>query len=419
MNVVPRLAHEAALRNAAAAERHEDRVQAWIVSDYAQALERARAIDAAPSAGPLAGRLIGIKDIIDVAGYPTRCGSPIYESCSPSVEDAASVALIREAGGIIAGKTATTEFAYFAPSRTTNPYNVGCTPGGSSSGSAAAVATGMVEIALGTQTAASVTRPASFCGIYGFKPSFGTYSLSGAKTLAHSLDTLGTLARSVADIALMHAVLARQSADQPAATKPRIGFCKTPAWPEATPDCVAVLGGACRTLQSAGAEVTEVDLPSEYDALADAQMLIMAYDAARDLAYEAMAHGQLLSPQIRDLIDKGRAIPAEDYAEAQRRAAEARLSARALFDHCDVILAPAAPGEAPAGLAATGDPIFSRMWTLLQLPTICVPGFEGAQGLPIGVQFLGPMYGDRELLDHAAWIEAAFRDLEPRYRSAW
>lgn len=418
MNVVPRRAHEAALRNAAAAERHEGRVHAWVVSDYAQAVEQARAIDAEISPGSLAGKLIGVKDIIDVAGYPTGCGSPIYERSAPG-KDAASVALIRQAGGIIVGKTATTEFAYFAPSGTTNPYNVNCTPGGSSSGSAAAVATGMVEIALGTQTAASITRPASFCGVYGFKPSFGSYSLSGAKTLAHSLDTLGTLARSVSDVALMHAVLTRQTADLPVATKPRIGFCKTPAWPNATPDCVAALESACRTLRSAGTEVTDVALPAEFDALADAQMLVMAYEAARDLAYEETVHRHQLSAQIRELIDKGRAISAQDYANAQHRAAEARLAARALFDQCDVILAPAAPGEAPTGLHATGDPIFSRMWTLLQLPTICVPGFEGARGLPIGVQFLGHMYGDRQLLDHAAWIEAAFRDLKPRYRSAW
>jgi Asp-tRNA(Asn)/Glu-tRNA(Gln) amidotransferase A subunit family amidase len=415
---MPRRAHENALRNAAAADRHEGRVHAWVACDYAQAVERARAIDAEPSPGALAGKLIGVKDIIDVAGYPTRCGSPIYENCPPA-EDAASVALIRQAGGVIVGKTATTEFAYFAPSRTTNPYNADCTPGGSSSGSAAAVATGMVEIALGTQTAASVTRPASFCGIYGFKPSFGSYSLAGVKTLAHSLDTLGTLARSVSDIALMHAVLTRQPAEPPVPAKPRIGLCKTPAWPKASPDCVAALGDACRTLQAAGAEVTEIVLPAQYDALADAQMLIMAYDAARDLAHEATAFGHQLSPQIRALIDNGCAISAQDYADAQRRAAEARLAGRALFDGCDVILAPAAPGEAPAGLAATGDPIFSRMWTLLQLPTICVPGFEGARGLPIGVQLLGPMYEDHRVFDHAAWVEAAFRDLKPRYRSAW
>jgi amidase len=327
--------------------------------------------------------------------------------------------LIRRASGIVVGKTATTEFAYFAPSRTTNPYNASCTPGGSSSGSAAAVATGMVEIALGTQTAASITRPASFCGVYGFKPSFGSYSLSGVKTLAHSLDTLGTFARSVSDIALMHSVLTRQQPHLPMPTKPRIGVCKTPAWPKATPDCIAALETACRTLKSAGAEITDVVLPREYDALSDMQMLIMAYDAARDLAYEDASFRIQLSPQICELIDQGRAIPDQEYANAQRSAVKARLSARALFDRCDIVLAPAAPGEAPIGLEATGDPIFNRMWTLLQLPTICIPGFEGARELPIGVQFLGPLYGDRRLLDHAAWIEAAFQDLKPRYRSAW
>jgi Asp-tRNA(Asn)/Glu-tRNA(Gln) amidotransferase A subunit family amidase len=418
MNVAAHPAHEAALRNAAAAERHEARVHAWVVSDYARALEQARAVGSGAASGLLAGKLIGVKDIIDVAGFPTGCGSPIYAGRMPA-DDAASVALIRQAGGVIAGKTATSEFAYFAPSRTANPYDAGCTPGGSSSGSAAAVATGMVEIALGTQTAASITRPASFCGIYGFKPTFGSYSLSGVKTLAHSLDTLGTMSRSVADVALMHAVLTRQVPAPPVAAKPRIGLCRTPSWPKATPDCAAALEGARDVLKSAGAEVTEIALPPEYDGLADLQMLIMAYDAARDLAYEDTAHRARLSPQIRELIDKGRAIPGREYADAQCRAAEARLAAGALFDRCDVILAPAATGEAPAGLQATGDPIFSRMWTLLQLPTICVPGFEGAQGLPIGVQFLGPLHEDRRLLDHAAWIEAAFGDLKPRYRSGW
>jgi Asp-tRNA(Asn)/Glu-tRNA(Gln) amidotransferase A subunit family amidase len=417
MSKLPRDAHARALRNAAAAESHESRVRAWVVSDYDRAVARAREIDAEAATGPLAGKLVGVKDIIDAAGFPTRCGSPIYEGRAAAA-DAASVALIREAGGVIAGKTATTEFAYFAPGPTTNPYDANRTPGGSSSGSAAAVATGMVEIALGTQTAASITRPASFCGVYGFKPSFGSYSLSGVKTLAHSLDTLGTLARSVLDIALMHAVLTRQPADQPVPNRPRIGFCKTPDWAYAASDCRAALESARQTLMAAGAEIADLHLPEEFDALAETQKLIMAYDAARDLAYEEVAFRSRLSPQILELIDRGRAVSREDYAQAQHRAAEARLRARSLFDRCDVILAPAAPGEAPPGLVATGDPVFSRMWTLLRLPTLCVPGFAGAQGMPIGVQFLGALHEDCRLLDHAAWIDNAFRDLKPGYRWA-
>lgn len=405
--------YERAERNAAAVRRHDKDVNAWVVADYARALEDARrmASDAA-SVGALEGKLIGVKDIIDVAGYPTRCGSAIYED-APIARDAACVSLIRQAGGIIAGKTTTTEFAYFAPTRTTNPHDHGCTPGGSSSGSAAAVATGMVEIALGTQTAASITRPASFCGIYGFKPSFGAYSLAGVKTLAHSLDTLGTLARSVADIAAMHAVLARLPHRPLVARKPKIGLCRTPSWSFASADCVAALARARALLEAAGAGFVDVALPAEYDVLAETQALIMAYDAARDLAYEDVHFRDRLSPQIKALIDRGLGISHQAYVEAQARAGAARAASHAVFDRCDIVLAPAAPGEAPIGLRETGDPVFSRMWTLLRFPTICVPGFEGARHMPIGVQFLAPLHEDERLLGHAAWIAEVFTELRP------
>jgi Asp-tRNA(Asn)/Glu-tRNA(Gln) amidotransferase A subunit family amidase len=408
-------AERAAAQCIAAIERHEAKIKAWTEHDTKAALQGARSADRSARPDLLAGRLIGIKDIIDVAGFHTGCGSSIYKD-RMATHDAAAVSLIKDAGGIVLGKTETTEFAYFSPSGTRNPYNPEHTPGGSSSGSAAAVATGMVPIALGTQTAASITRPASYCGIVGFKPTFGAYSLVGVKTLAHSLDTLGILARSVSDVALMHAVLSRGSPPVLRRNKPRIGYCQTPAWRFASDDTIDAMITAREALERAGAEVRGIVLPEQYDDLDQIQSNIMAYDAARDLSYEDLNHRSQLSEHICALIDSGIATPVEVYRQSHARAAAARSIADDLFQTVDVIMAPAATGEAPHGLHATGNAIFSRMWTLLHLPTICLPGFEGKGKLPIGMQFLGPLYGDQKLFDHASWIETVFDALSPGFR---
>ena len=354
--------------------------------------------------GPLSGMTVGVKDIIAARAFPTSYGSPIYEGFRTR-QDAACVALLEAAGAVSLGKTVTTEFAFFRPGGTRNPFDASRTPGGSSSGSAAAVATGMVTLGLASQTAASLTRPASYCGIVGFKPSFGRYSLEGVKGLAPSFDTLGLLAATVDDIAAADAVLTGPvpGAVTLAARAPRrIGFCRTPWWDRGEPGMHHALEAAVARLQRE-VEIEPVDL-SPLGHTASLHATIMGYEAAQALAWEYGAHRDRLSPQIIGLIESGRATPRTDYLDALEAAKRARGWIESVFERYDLLLAPAAGGEAPVGLGATGDPIFSRMWTLLRLPTITLPGLTGAAGLPIGIQLLGRLGADAALLDHASWV---------------
>jgi len=381
-------------------------VGAWIHLDAEAALAQARARDAEAPRGPLHGVPIGVKDIIDTADMPTGYGSPIYAGKRP-YWDAAAVSLMRRAGAIVIGKTVSTEFAYFTPGKTANPINPAHTPGGSSSGSAAAVADHMVPLAFGSQTAASITRPSAFCGVVGFKPSWGSFALAGIKPFAPSFDTLGTITRSVADARLAWSVLhgIAPVAAGPV-TAPRIGFCRTPQGAEAEPPMVAAFEAAMRTLAAAGAAVEEITLPPEFSDLVELHKELMAFEAARSYAYEWDAHRAQLSPQLAQLVESGLAIPLDRYLAGLDRMQAAQHALSPIFARVDALVAPAAKGEAPKGLAATGDPVFSRLWTLLHVPSLTVKAGTGPNGLPLGLQVIADRAQDRRALDMAEWVEA-------------
>jgi amidase len=391
-------------------QAREPEVGAWVWLDPQAALVQARALDAGSPRGPLHGVPVGIKDIIATADMPTAYGSPIYAGHRPAW-DAACVAAIRAAGGIVMGKTVTTEFAASHPGKTRNPHDLARTPGGSSSGSAAAVADGMVPAALGTQTGGSVIRPASFCGVVGFKPSFGRVSRHGVKPLSESLDTVGVLAASVHQAALLAGVLARRSDwSEVRAEKPRrIGLWRTFEWQQASPDAAAALERATRLAEAAGATVAEVRMPPALAALDETHHAIERFEMADSLAYELQHHRDRVSPRLRARVEEGAAIPAAAYDDAQRRAVTYREAMHAVFADLDVLLTPATPGEAPAGLESTGSAVFNRGWTLLHLPCITVPGMRGARGLPLGVQLVGAAGADARLLAFAAWMEDLMR----------
>jgi Asp-tRNA(Asn)/Glu-tRNA(Gln) amidotransferase A subunit family amidase len=388
------------------AER-EPEVGAWEHLDPDTALAEARARDASPALGPLHGVPVGVKDIIDTADQPTCYGSPIWAAPRPP-RDAACVALVRAAGGIVLGKTVTTEFAYFTPGRTANPRDLGRTPGGSSSGSAAAVADHMVPVAFGTQTAGSVIRPAAFCGVVGYKPSFGTVSRSGVLPFAESLDTVGALGRTVADAALLVSVTAsRPDLLVPAAPGPvpRVGVYQTANWERASAGSRQAVISAAGRLELAGAEVAEASLPAWFAELVDAQATVMAFEAARSFAPERREHDALLSPRLRALLDEGAGRSPKEYLDALGLADAGRLELAALFERHDLLLTPSAPGVAPRGLKATGDSMFNRTWTLLGTPCVHLPTDARSGGLPVGVQLVGGRDDDARVLAMAAWAE--------------
>lgn len=387
------------------AERQE--IAAWTHVAPADALAHARELDHAPYRGGLAGIPVGVKDIMATVDMPTCYGSSIYAGHRPPW-DAACVALTREAGGIILGKTVTTEFAFFRPGPTVNPRNPAHTPGGSSSGSAAAVADGHVPLAFGTQTAGSVVRPASYCGIVGFKASHRAHSLSGIKELSGNLDTLGWFARCVDDIALFRNGLLGEpdSIYQPPAS-PRIGLCRTPVWPLGEASTHAAVEAAAEQFTAAGASIVEVEMPPIFDDLHESQRRMMAYEVARALAFERTVHGAALSDTLNDFMAEGLTISQADYQAVRTHGRACRAAFRDVMEGVDVILTPAAPGEAPKGIGATGEPIFNRIWTLLGVPAITLPCHTGPNGLPVGIQLIAPYGQDAGLLATARWAEAA------------
>lgn len=394
-------------------EEREREVQAWECLDVDAALALAKQYDQQAPKGVLHGIPIGIKDTIDTVDFPTGRGTTIYAN-QPALWDAAGVALTKRAGGIILGKTVTTEFAYFKPGKTANPHNLAHTPGGSSSGSAAAVADFMVPAALGSQTAGSLIRPASYCGVIAYKPTFGDFSLGGIRPLSHSLDTLGVITRTVQDAALMRTVLLGASSFVPLQNQinlpPRIAFCHTPSWLEADSNTRAQLEKTAFSLAVGNAQVSTVELPKICDDLVAVQKCIMAYEAAHHMSFEYDNHKDQLSPQIIALIEEGMNIQRDAYLAAQSTVQRAREEMHCFFEKWDVILAPAAPGEAPLGLAATGDPIFSRMWNMLGLPCLTLPAFTGPNQLPVGIQVIGAQGEDRRLLNTALWIEGKLQN---------
>lgn len=389
------------------AERDKE-VRAWAFLEREQALAQARALDRMPRRSRLHGVPFGIKDIIDTADLPTEYGSPIYRGHRPKA-DAACVALLRRAGCLILGKTVTTELANNHPAPTRNPHNLAHTPGGSSSGSAAAVADRMVSAALGTQTGGSVIRPAAFCGAFACKPSFGSINRAGTKFVAESLDTIGIFSRDMEDLALALEVLSGRSfPGLKISGNPKVGLCRTPRWRDADAATQANLEQAARRLARAGAQVRDFDLPPGSDQLFDRHSLIMGFESARALAWEYANFPERISETLRPRLDEGWKVPRADY-DAMREAA--RRCRRALAQEMrdpmrgvDFLLTPSAAGEAPASLENTGDPVFNRAWTLFGVPCVNVPYGKGARGLPLGVQLVGPFDSDMALLGWANWV---------------
>ena len=387
----------------------EAAVGAWHYLDREAALEAGKRCDTSEPKGPLHGIPIAVKDLIDTCDMPTGYGSPIYEGHRP-VADASCVALARGAGAIVLGKTVTTEFACFTPGKTANPRNPTHTPGGSSSGSAAAVADGMAPLALGTQTAGSIIRPAAYGGVVGFKPSFGLIARAGVKPLADSLDTIGTMAKTVADAAFFAGVLSGRPALRDVAmpdAAPRFGFYRTPMWAEAEPASVAALDHARAALERAGAWIAEIAVPAEQQGLTAAQDTVMGFELVRGLADERLRHSAELSPPLARLLDSGMSIGAEAYDAARAETAAARARLAEFFGPCTAMLVPAAPGEAPEGLGYTGNPVFSRMWTLLGVPCVTLPAVWSESGLPTGIQLVGRPGQDAQLMAAALFAERA------------
>ncbi len=359
--------------------------------------------------GPLAGVSVGVKDIIDTADMPTEYGSPIHAGHRPSA-DASVVALARMKGAAIIGKTETTPFAFMDPAPTRNAVDPAHTPGGSSAGSAAAVAAGLCEVALGTQTAGSVLRPAAFNGVCGYKPSFRLLPTVGVKPFAWTLDTVGVFAAGAADAALFAALLTGRDLavpDLPAA--PHIGVYRSAVDHEMSADMAAAVERAARAAERAGARVTIVDEPEALARGRDAQGPIQLHEGALALLHERRAHADDLGPRLRAGLDEGAAIPPERYDECRRLARVARRTAAALFDSVDALLLPAAPGAAPRSRDVTGSPVFNKLWTLTGNPAVAVPGLRDAAGMPLGIQVVARFGRDRAALEAAAFVEAALR----------
>ncbi len=384
-------------------------VSAWVHLDPEQVVAAARAADKAGNPGPLAGVPVAVKDIIDTADMPTRHGSTIYGLNRPNT-DAVCVVRTKAAGGIIMGKTVTTEFAWRNPGPTCNPHNPDHTPGGSSSGSAAGVADCQVPLAFGTQTAGSVIRPAAFCGAVGFKPSAHTHDRTGVKELSEYLDTVGTMARSVGDVALFDFALrgeAMPDLDACAAAPPRLGMM-IPFRSLAEPDAVAALEQVRAAAETTGAVIKTVPSSTGFEILADVQTVIMTGDSGRALAWEYDHHPERLIRYYRENIAVGRAMSEESLAAAKAEADAGRIAqSAALFDSVDAIITLPAPGEAPQGRDFTGDPLFNKVWTVLGWPCVTIPCGTGDMGLPLGVQIVGPMHSDSQTLAIAAWLEQA------------
>jgi Asp-tRNA(Asn)/Glu-tRNA(Gln) amidotransferase A subunit family amidase len=318
------------------------------------------------------------------------------------------VALPRAAGAILLGKTVTTEFANRHPGPTSNPHNAAYTPGGSSSGSAAAVADFMVPLAIGTQTGGSVIRPAAYCGVVGFKPSYGLFPPAGMHANTESLDTVGAMARSVADIALFRAALMAIPYEKPVMPErpPRLALCRTPHWDRAEPEGRAVLEAAAARLRAAGAQIVDSELPADCADISEIQLRHSAYEAPRNHAPELRRHAALLSPELLDgRIAGGRKLTSDDFRTAWRQADRARAAAQEWAGEFDAVLTLPAPGQAPRTLASTGDAIFNGLWTMLHMPCLTVPAGAGPDGLPVGIQLVGRRHADRHLLDIGLWVE--------------
>ena len=381
----------------------DEEVRAWALVEREHALAQARALDRGARRGPLHGIPVGIKDVIDTAELPTEYNSPIYRGHRPEA-DAACVVELKRAGAVILGKTATTEFANNHPAPTRNPHNPAHTPGGSSSGSAAAVADFMVPLSLGTQTGGSVIRPAAYCGVAAIKPSFGSINRAGLKFVAESLDTIGLFARTVEDLALgLEATSGRTPVS--VSGKPRVGLCRTPRWASADAATQANLEAAAERLARAGAQVRDYEMPARSDELFDRHRVIMGFESARALAWEYTAHPEKISPTLKPRLEEGWKVSRAAYDEMRGVAERCRRALANDMRDLDFLLTPSAPSEAPASLASTGDPVFNRAWTLLGVPCVTLPHGRGPEGLPLAVQLVGAFDGDPALIAWASWAE--------------
>ncbi|MDE2165135.1 MAG: amidase [Alphaproteobacteria bacterium] len=389
--------------------KRDGAIGAWAYLDAERALAEARARDAARSKGPLHGVAVGIKDIFDTADMPTAYGSPIYAGHQPAA-DAACVALLRAAGAVALGKTVTTEFAMSHPGKTRNPRNPAHTPGGSSSGSAAAVSAGMVPAALGTQTLGSVIRPAAYCGIVGFKPSYGAINRAGLKYVSESADTIGIFVRAVADIPPVLAAFtgaSMESYDKVLDHAPRIGLFRGVEWDKASSAMREAFEDAARRLAKAGATVRDVAIDPALRTAHERSTLVTGYELARAYAFEWFNRRDQLSAAFARNVANGMAIAFADYNAARGALETARRTFAGGFGEDDFWLTPSATGEAPAGLESTGDPVFNRLWTLLHVPCLSVPCGTGPAGLPLGMQLIGPPRGAARLLAAGRWVESA------------
>jgi Asp-tRNA(Asn)/Glu-tRNA(Gln) amidotransferase A subunit family amidase len=380
-------------------------VGAFVVLDLVAARQAAENPKLAGT--PLRGLPVGFKDIFDTADFPTQYGSPIYAGFQPRA-DAAAVALTLRAGGIVIGKTATTEFATMVPAVTRNPHNLAHTPGGSSSGSCAAVAAAMLPIAFGTQTAGSVIRPAAFCGVTGFKPSYRLIPTAGIKDVAWHLDTAGVFGAGVADVAFVTAAVTGRDlrVDRATPASPRIALVRTHLWPQASAAMQQAVESAALSAAAAGAKVVDLTLPPILEEAYAAQIIIQDYETFRSRTFEYDRHRDLLGKELRDSLDAAAAITADTYDAARRTSSRARqVFADTMADY-DVILTPSAPGAAPHGLASTGNPMFNRLWTLMGTPCVNVPGLSEGE-LPLGIQIVGRFGRDRAALEAALFVERA------------
>lgn len=382
----------------------EEQVGAWAWLDPDQALAQARACDRRPATTPMHGVPVGVKDIIDTADMPTCYGSHIYAGHYPD-KDAECIRLLRQAGAVIMGKTVTTEFAFYAPGKTSNPHNLEHTPGGSSSGSAAAVADFHVPVALGTQTAGSIIRPASFNGVFGCKPTYNSYSLDGIHPLAPDLDTLGAFSRSPADLALLHGVLSEQETGAPDAERPdTVAVVRTPTWEDADAETQDYMLDFAGRLRQSGIDVIEAD-EELLNGLMEVQQAYLARGAASSLGHITDQHPGEVRPQTRDLVVEGRRVDESFNAGLQDALARGERFLSEVFSRADLIITPSAPGEAPAGLHNTGNPMFNRIWTFLQSPCMNLPLTRGRRGLPIGIQLVCNRQEDKRLFAYSAYLQ--------------
>lgn len=392
-------------RELCARNRERGDLEAWAWFDEAAFLN---AVEAGAS-GPLAGIPVAVKDIFDTAEMPTECGTPLLKGRRP-LRDAAAVAALRAAGGVVMGKTVTTEFANAFPGPTRNPHDLSRTPGGSSSGSAAVVAAGIAPLALGTQTAGSIIRPAAFCGVVGFKPTFGRINRAGCLPFSESLDTVGVFARTVDDAWLIAEVISgvtRPAALGPVPVLPRIGLCRTPEWDQAAPETIRAIDATVSAVERAGARVREIALPPSCMDLVGLQKTIMAFEAAQAFAHERRGDPSGLSPQLSALLAEGCEIHVDACFRALELAKVARQDWERTFEKTDVVISASTIGEAPEGLENTGDPVFNRAWTLLGGPCLHLPTGVGPSRMPVGVQLIGRPRDDLGFMMVARWIAKA------------